>query len=70
MSVSAGKTRLVAVTRELAAKWAQTKDYWQDAKCQDFELKYIQELMASVERATLTMEQLDKLVMKVRSDCE
>jgi len=70
MSVSAGRTRLVAVTRELAAKWEQTKDYWQDSKSQEFEQKYIQELFASVDRATLIIEQLDKLVMKVRSDCE
>ena len=70
MSVSAGRTRLVAVTRELAAKWAQTKEYWQDSKCQEFDRKYILELMASVERATIIIEQLDKLVMKVRSDCE
>ena len=41
-----------------------------DAKCEQFEREYMQELVASVDRAVAVMEQLDKLVTKIRKDCE
>lgn len=70
MSLGTNKTKLVAVTKELTLKWEQTKEYWRDAKSQEFEQKYIEELKASVDRAVTVLDQLDKLVTKVRSDCE
>jgi len=39
-------------------------------KCQEFEQKYMEELFASVDRAATVIEQLDKLLTKVRTDCE
>ena len=70
MSLSASKGRLVTVTRELCLKWDQTKEYWKDAKSLEFEQKYVAELEAAVDKAVTIIEQLDKLVTKVRSDCE
>jgi hypothetical protein len=70
MSLSAQKSRLVAITKELSLKWDQTKDYWQDAKSLEFEKKYMEELLASVDKAVSVIEQLDRLVTKVRKDCE
>jgi len=60
----------MAVTRELSAQWQQTKEYWRDAKAQEFERQYVQELLAGVDRAVTVMEQLDQLVAKIRHDCE
>jgi hypothetical protein len=54
----------------LWTQWQQTKAYWKDAKSLEFERKYMEELLASVERAATVMEQLDKLITKVRKDCE
>jgi hypothetical protein len=68
--MQASGNRLIAITRELWAQWQQTKAYWKDAKSQEFERKYMEELLASVERAATVMEQLDKLITKVRKDCE
>ena len=63
-------TRLTGITRELWVQWQQTKVYWRDAKCQEFERKYLEELLTSVDRTATIIEQLDKLLTKVRTDCE
>jgi hypothetical protein len=63
-------TRLSMVTKELVAHWKETKEYWQDAKSAEFEAKYIEELQASVDTAVVIIEQLDKVITKIRKDCE
>lgn len=70
MSMSANRTRLVAITKELSLQWENTKDAWRDAKADEFEQKYMVELLAAVDNALLVLDQLDKLVSKVRKDCE
>ena len=63
-------SRLAGLTKELRAQWQDTKNYWKDAKSQEFEHKYMEELVASVDRAVNVIDQLDKLVNKIRKDCE
>ena len=62
--------RLAALTKELRAQWEQTKADWKDAKSLEFEHRYMDELLASVDRSVTVIEQLDKLVSKIRKDCE
>jgi len=64
-----GRT-ISAATKELSRKWEETKASWRDAKSQEFELKYMAELTGSVDRAVEVLDQLDKVVSKIRSDCE
>jgi hypothetical protein len=68
--MSAGGSRLEGLTKDLKVHWLQTKEYWADAKSQEFEHKYLEELFASVDRAVLVIEQLDKLISKIKKDCE
>jgi uncharacterized protein (UPF0335 family) len=68
--MKASGSRLAGLTKELRAQWQDTKNYWKDAKSQEFEHKYMEELLASVDRAVTVIEQLDKLVTKIRKDCE
>jgi hypothetical protein len=68
--MNASGARLSAITKELARQWQQTKEYWQDAKSQEFERKYLEDLLASVDKTVTVIEQLDKLVIKIRKDCE
>jgi hypothetical protein len=68
--MSASGSRLEGLTKDLRVKWFQTKEYWSDAKSQEFEHKYLDELFASVDRAVLVIEQLDKLISKIKKDCE
>ena len=70
MNLGATKSRLAAVTRELALKWGETKNFWRDAKAAEFEHRYIEELLVRVEKAVAVMEKLDQLLDKVRKDCE
>ncbi len=68
--MSATGTRLAMLTQQLSRQWQETKDYWRDAKCQEFERKYMEELTAGVDMAVTVIEQLDKLLAKIRKDCE
>jgi len=70
MNLSGNKGRLTGLTRELMFAWDDTKNHWRDAKSEEFERKYVQELSAHVNRATLVLEQLEELLKRVRSDCE
>lgn len=70
MSLNADKARLASVTKELAMKWNDTKQYWADAKCQEFEHKYLEELFSGVDTATSVIDQLEKIINKIKSDCE
>ena len=58
------------ITTELSRQWQQTKPHWLDAKCQTFEKTYIDVALTGVNAATKAIYELDKLISKVRSDCE
>ena len=68
--MKASGNKLSAVTRELWGQWQQTKGSWRDERCREFEQKYLEELVTSVDRAVTVIDQLDKLLSKVRKDCE
>ena len=68
--MSGNGAKLVALTKALSQQWQQTRDCWKDAKCEEFDRKYMQELLAGVDRTVTVIEQLDKLVTKIRKDCE
>ena len=68
--MKASSSRLAGLTKELRAQWQDTKSYWKDAKSQEFERRYMEELLAGVDRTVTVIEQLDKLVTRIRMDCE
>ncbi len=68
--MSANGARLEAITKELRVQWQQTKNFWSDAKSAEFERKYLEELFSSVDRAVGVIDQLDKLITKIKKDCE
>jgi hypothetical protein len=70
MSVRTNGIRLSMVTKELLVKWRETREYWDDAKSAEFERKYMDELQASVDTAVIVIEKLDKLLTKIKKDCE
>ena len=70
MSLSVNKTRLATITKELLLRWEETRHYWKDAKAEEFERKYIDELIASADSAIGVVDKLDKVIAKIRSDCE
>lgn len=68
--MKASGNRLAAVTRDLWNQWQLTKADWKDAKSLEFERKYLEDLLASVDKAVAVIEQLDKVVTKIKQDCE
>jgi len=70
MNISANGKSLVMATKQLSVKWSETKDGWKDTQSEEFERKYLAELLSSVDRAVPVFDDLDKLISRVRSDCE
>lgn len=68
--MNANGSRLEAITRELWVQWQQTRQSWADDKSREFEQKYLQELVQSVEKSVAVIEQLDKLIARIKRDCE
>jgi uncharacterized protein (UPF0335 family) len=68
--MNANAARIGAITKELWAQWQDTKSYWKDAKSQEFEHKFLEELVSSVDKTVTVIEQLDKLISRIRRDCE
>jgi hypothetical protein len=61
---------MAGLTRDLRLRWEETKNFWRDAKSDEFERRFMVELDASVSRAILMVDKLDEILKKVRSDCE
>jgi hypothetical protein len=70
MSIGPNGKALAAATKDLLLKWEATKHAWRDAKADQFEADYLRELQTAVDRAVPIFDELEKLVSKVRSECE
>jgi hypothetical protein len=68
--MSASGARLGALTKELYVQWQHTKDSWHDDKAREFERQFLQELFTSVDKTVTVIEQIDKLIAKIKKDCE
>jgi len=70
MSMRASSSRLTAIARDLSGQWQETRHHWRDAKSEEFHRRYVVELLATVERTVAIMEQLDKILERIKDDCE
>ncbi len=70
MNLNATRTRVESLTRELCRSWDETRNVWRDAKAQEFDAEYMQELVARCSQASAAIEKLDQLLTRVRNDCE
>ena len=70
MNLSGNKGRLTGLTREISLRWSETREHWRDARSEEFDRRFMQELNANVNRTVLIVEKLDELLKKVRTDCE
>ena len=68
--MNAPSGRIAALTKDLWARWQQTRETWMDAKSREFEGQYLQELNVQVDKTVAVIEQLDKLLAKIKQDCE
>jgi hypothetical protein len=70
MSTNASGAQLATLTKELLARWHQTREYWMDAKAREFDERFMAELETTVNSAVTGMSNLERAIRKVRSDCE
>tara|TARA_R110000850_G_scaffold66959_13_gene148618 strand:+ start:631 stop:801 length:171 start_codon:yes stop_codon:yes gene_type:complete len=50
--------------------WQETQEIWRDQKCREFDSNYMQPLFDAVENSVSAMEDLEKILQKLRNDCE
>jgi len=70
MNISSNGKLLASATKDLSLRWSETTEAWKDTKAREFEQRYLAELISAVERAVPVFDDLEKLVSRVRSDCE
>ena len=70
MNLAANRSQLMHLGRDIALKWAETRQQWKDEKAREFERKYMSELDAQVDKAAAVIEKLDVILTKARRDCE
>ena len=68
--MSGSKGLLTLATRQLQARWGETRFSWRDRKAEEFDDLYLAELMNSVNSALRVIEELDHLLEKVHADCD
>lgn len=67
--MTAAQNRLTALTKELLAHWADTKQNWRDAKATEFEKRYLDELESAVNIACANLEPLERVLKQIHEDC-
>ena len=70
MSVRAAGNVLASATKQLWRKWDEAHQEWRDAKADAFEQKYLVELQATVDRAGVVLNQIEKILTQAREECE
>lgn len=70
MSATASRARLAAITKDLIRRWKETRENWRDAKAAEFERTYMEDLLAGVNAAVNSLEKLDRVLERIRKDCE
>jgi hypothetical protein len=70
MNVNGSAANLAQTMKELKIEWERVGGYWRDAKRQEFEERYLEQLPNDVTRAALVIKEIATVLEKVRKDCE
>ena len=68
--MSGSKGLLTLATRQLQARWGETRYSWRDRKAEEFEEMYLSELVNGVNSALRVIDELDQLLEKIHADCD
>ena len=66
---SEGEANLAAALQNLTIAWREVQDSWRDAKCAEFEERYLKILPGETKQAAVVMAEIAKLLNKARQDC-
>ena len=70
MSTQGSAANLAGAYKELALRWQEARSHWHDVKSVEFDRTYLEKLPNDVGRAAGVIEEIGKLLQKVRNDCE
>ena len=70
MSVKSTRGTINKAVRDLNVSWQQCKNYWTDVKSKEFEEKYITPLPDAVTATSSIIDEIDKILTKIKRDCE
>jgi hypothetical protein len=70
MSLNASKSRLAALTKDLTAKWRETREYWRDDRAREFEQRYMDDLLSNATNTLNSIDKLEQILNRIRGDCE
>jgi uncharacterized protein YukE len=68
--MTGAQNRLQLLTRDLISAWRETKQDWKDAKAQEFESRFIDELNSAVNAAVTNIETLERTLKQIHDDCD
>lgn len=66
---SEAEASLDAALRNLTLAWEAVRGHWRDAKCAEFEERYLKELPSRAAQAATVMGEIEKVLKKARNDC-
>jgi hypothetical protein len=70
MNLTGAAANLAQSMKQLRIEWDRVGGYWRDAKRQEFQEKYLEQLPNDVSRAALVIKEIAAVLEKVRKDCE
>jgi|GEM_PF-398069 len=70
MSLQSSRSRLSGLSKELSRQWQAVQEVWLDSKGKEFNSNYMQALFDDIDSGVAAMEQLDKVLKKLKQDCE
>ena len=66
---SEAEASLAAALQNLKIAWEEVRVHWRDAKCLEFEERYLKELPSRATQAATIMSDIEKILKKVKHDC-
>jgi hypothetical protein len=69
MSVYAGQANLKRASRDLLARWSETRLVWRDDISRKFEERYIEPMVQRLRMAQEAMAHMEGVLTKIRADC-
>jgi hypothetical protein len=70
MSIEASQSSVVAAYKEFSSTWSASEAYWNDAKRQELHTLYVGPLDSKLTTACDAMNEIARLIERVRRDCE
>lgn len=70
MNLSANAKLILSATRDLSNRWQETRAHWKDAKSEEFEQDYLSVLFSEAERTAQSLEEINKVLLSIRNQCE